>query len=224
MKKGVIYILTNPSFPEYVKIGYALDVEKRLQQLNRSECIPFAFRVYALYEVDHPLQDKQLHKLIDTLNPDLRAIDVFNGKERIREFYAMSPEDAFTLLKCRATISGTLSNLKRTTPTGQEKADEDTARKIELDNLERREPFKFSKCGIPVGAEISMLSHPEIKATVVDDRTICCDGELTSLSGKAKEVLQTQYPVQGTIHWTYNGQVLNDLRLQLEKQGKYESV
>lgn len=42
-KQGVIYILTNPSFPEYVKIGYANDINRRLQQLNRSECIPFAF-------------------------------------------------------------------------------------------------------------------------------------------------------------------------------------
>lgn len=31
---GVIYILTNLSFPEYVKIGYADDIDKRLQQLN----------------------------------------------------------------------------------------------------------------------------------------------------------------------------------------------
>lgn len=30
--KGVIYILTNPSFPEYVKIGYADDIDKRLKQ------------------------------------------------------------------------------------------------------------------------------------------------------------------------------------------------
>lgn len=28
-KQGVIYILTNPSFKEYMKIGYADDVEKR---------------------------------------------------------------------------------------------------------------------------------------------------------------------------------------------------
>ena len=40
-KTGVIYILTNPSFPEYVKIGYADDIDRRLQQLNRSECIPY---------------------------------------------------------------------------------------------------------------------------------------------------------------------------------------
>ena len=31
-QQGVIYILTNPSFPDYVKIGYADDIEKRLQQ------------------------------------------------------------------------------------------------------------------------------------------------------------------------------------------------
>ena len=29
-QKGVIYILTNPSFPQYVKIGYVYAVDKRL--------------------------------------------------------------------------------------------------------------------------------------------------------------------------------------------------
>ena len=81
-KAGVIYILTNPSFPDYVKIGYATNIENRLKQLNRSECIPFAFRVYATYDVSTPLQDKELHSLIDRLNPDLRAIDTFDGKTR----------------------------------------------------------------------------------------------------------------------------------------------
>ena len=52
MNKGVIYILTNPSFPQYVKIGYADNVESRLKHLNNSECIPFAFRIYAIYEVE----------------------------------------------------------------------------------------------------------------------------------------------------------------------------
>jgi len=54
MSSGVIYILTNPSFPQYVKIGYADNVESRLKQLNNSECIPFAFRIYATYEVQEP--------------------------------------------------------------------------------------------------------------------------------------------------------------------------
>lgn len=37
---GVIYILTNPSFPQYVKIGYASDLNRRLSELNRSEALP----------------------------------------------------------------------------------------------------------------------------------------------------------------------------------------
>ena len=53
-KKGVVYILTNPSFPEYVKIGYADDVIERVNQLNRNECTPFAFRVYATYGYEDP--------------------------------------------------------------------------------------------------------------------------------------------------------------------------
>ena len=56
---GVIYILTNPSFLEYVKIGYADSIDKRLQQLNRSECIPFAFHVYVTYEVNSRLGDNK---------------------------------------------------------------------------------------------------------------------------------------------------------------------
>lgn len=39
-KTGVVYILTHPSFPEYVKIGYTGNIDKRLQQRNRSKCIP----------------------------------------------------------------------------------------------------------------------------------------------------------------------------------------
>lgn len=90
--QGVIYILTNPSFPDYVKIGYVDDVNKRLKELNRSECIPFAFRLYAYYEVPQRLTDKKLHELIDMINPDLRAIEEFDSKRRTREFYNMTSE------------------------------------------------------------------------------------------------------------------------------------
>ena len=70
MSKGYIYILKNPSFPDYVKIGYADDVEERVKQLNSSECTPFAFRVYATYEVNSRLLDKKIHSIIDKLNPN----------------------------------------------------------------------------------------------------------------------------------------------------------
>ena len=115
-KSGVIYILTNPSFPEYVKIGYADDVNKRLAQLNSSECVPFSFRIYATYEVSDRLTDKKVHSIIDRLNPGLRAIENNNGKKHVREFYAMSAEDAYKILEDIASINGLQDRLKRIAP------------------------------------------------------------------------------------------------------------
>lgn len=62
-KQGVIYILTYPSFPEYVKIGYADDIDRRLVELNRTECTPFAFRDYATYAVQTRLTDLKIQDM-----------------------------------------------------------------------------------------------------------------------------------------------------------------
>ena len=128
---GVIYVLTNPSFPEYVKIGYADNLERRLKQFNNSACLPFAFRVYCIYEVEGRLRDKDVHNLIDKLNPDLRAIETFDGKPRVREFYNISAEDAFEILHSIASISGTTSKLKKMSPEGHEVLDETIAKDIQ---------------------------------------------------------------------------------------------
>ena len=215
MKKGVIYILKNPSFPDYIKIGYARDLEKRLKQLNRSETIPFAFRAYAVYEVDSELTDKELHKLIDTLNPDLRTIETFDGKERIKEFYAMSAEDAYGLLECIAKISGTTANLKRMKPEGHEILDEQIAEEVSA--AVRRGPFRFSECGIPAGAIIEFIDDPSIQAKVIDDRHIEYDGETTSVSALAQRLKGFEHAVQGTLWFTYKGKRLTDIRDEVEK-------
>ena len=213
-KNGVIYILTNPSFPDYVKIGYADDVEKRLKQLNRSETIPFAFRVYAVYKVESRLTDKELHKVIDTLNPELRTIDNFDGKERVKEFYAMSAEDAYGLLECIAKISGTEDRLQRLTPEGHEIEDEALANEVR--ESARRGPFRFSDCGIPFGSEIAFIEDENIKAIVVDDRRIEYNGETTSLSALACK-LKGATSIQGPLWFSYKGERLADIRHRIEK-------
>lgn len=216
MAKGVIYILTNPSFPDYVKIGFAKDLEKRMGQLNRSETIPFAFRAYAVYEVESNLTDLVLHDLIDKLNPDLRSIENFDGKERKREFYAMTPEDAYALLECIAKISGTEDRLKKMAPEGHEILDEETAREVAKEA--KRGRFKFSKYEIPVGAIIKYINDPSIEAIVVDDRHISYKGVTTSTSALAQELLESDYPVQGTAYFTYEGEKLTDRRDRMESE------
>ena len=122
---GYIYVLTNPSFPQYVKIGYANNVDARLRQLNRSECIPFAFREYARYKVPKRLTDTEIHKIIDTINPNLRAIDTVDGKERKREFYEMSADDAYEILLGIAKINGLEENVTLVEPSAKEIQEEE---------------------------------------------------------------------------------------------------
>lgn len=211
-KTGVIYILTNPSFPEYVKIGYADDIEKRLKQLNRSECIPFAFRVYATYEVNSRLSDIRIHSIIDKLNPNLRSIETSSGQKRIREFYAMSPEDAYSILEAIAEIHNCTDKLSIIKPNAEELLAEEIAQEIENESAERASNFSFSKCQIPVGATIEYAYDESLKATVVDDRNVEYDEETISLSALAKLLSGKQYAIAGPKFFKYKGEWLNDIR------------
>lgn len=125
--QGVIYILTNPSFPEYVKIGYAKDVMKRVKSLNASSSTPFAFRIYATYDVLEELEDLKLHSIIDNLNPDLRSRDEIDGKQRVREFFAMTKETAFGIFEAIAEISGTSERLRLWSASKKEEVEEEIA-------------------------------------------------------------------------------------------------
>ncbi len=218
-KQGVIYILTNPSFPEYVKIGYADDVERRLFQLNRTECTPFAFRVYATYDVPTRLSDKKLHDLIDKLNPSLRSIDNVDGQKRVREFYAMSAEDAYSILEAIAEIHGFEDRLRRIEPNQKERSEEETAEEISEERRERRAPFAFSMCNIEIGSELEFYSDrytsTGIKCIVVDDKHVEYEGRKTSLSALAAD-LSGKSPVQGPCYFKYNGEWLNTLRERYE--------
>lgn len=213
-KNGVIYILTNPSFPEYVKIGYANDIEKRLKELNGSECVPFAFRVYATYEVSLRLSDLKLHSIFDKLNPNLRSIENHNGKQRIREFYAMSAEDAYSILEAMAEIHCCKDKLKLIELSEKEKNEEKIALEI-AESSKRASNFSFEKCQIPIGDKIEYCYNPEITAIVVDDRKVEYSGEIMSLTALAKLLSGIKYSIAGTNFFKYKGKCLNDIRHDL---------
>ena len=164
MNSGIIYVLTNPSFPDYVKIGYADNLEKRLRQLNKSECLPFAFRAYCIYEVDGRLKDKDVHNLIDKLNPGLRAVETFDGKPRIREFYNISPEDAYEILYNIAAISGTTNKLRKLSPEGHEILDE----KIAIENNKNFKKSEYTESEhIKHGSELTVKLYKLLKEEIL---------------------------------------------------------
>ncbi len=183
--KGVIYILTNPSFPDYVKIGYADDVQKRLKELNRSECIPFAFRLYAYYKVPRRLTDMKLHQMIDKLNPNLRSIEEFDGKTRKREFYNMSAADAYSILETIAQINGLEDNLVLVEPSAKEIKDDEEAEEIRTRSTKAKLPkldWMIEQGLVKPGDKICVISHPTETATIIDGKHVEYKGETMSMN------------------------------------------
>ena len=215
---GYIYILTNPSFPQYVKIGYATDVKQRLDELNRSTAVPFAFRVYGTYEVDSTLSDKKLHAILDKLNPELRSTEEIDGKRRIREFYATSPEDAFSILEAIAEINGYSYRLKKWEATASERQEEALAEEINERHQERLSPFAFSKCNIRIGEKIEFFCngnpHTGELCEVIDDKRVKYDGKIWSLTALAKYLTGNQ-GIAGPRYFKYKGEWLNGIRDRL---------
>ena len=70
---------------------------------------------------------------------------------------------------------------------------------------------------VPFGAELTFVEDPSIKVTVLDDRHILYNKETTSMSALAKRLKKVTHPLQGTLFFKYNGEILNNLR---EKLGK----
>ena len=222
MSAGFIYILTNPSFPEYIKIGYADNVENRLQQLNNSECIPFAFRVYATYEVDKRLSDLNLHAIIDKLNPNLRSIDTFNGKQRIREFYAMSPTDAYEILEAIAQINDRADRLKKWDMTPTDKQAEEIAEDVKLAVKERASNYTFNYWQIPVGATLVYVDDPSVAVRVVSDRKVEYHGDTMFMTPFVQLITGNNKLLHGpgyvARHFTYNGELIKDIETRLHSQ------
>lgn len=212
-KVGYIYILTNPSFKEYVKIGYADDINKRLAALNSSETVPFSFRVYATYEVTQRLADKIVHRIIDRINSNLRVKETIDGKTRVREFYEMSAEEAYSLLYDIAELSDRVDSLKLYTPSDEEIKDEEKADKARKSYEKRRKPLTFTEYGIPIGAELVYIKDENIKCKVVSDKKVEFEGKEYSLSALAGELNVRRGSknrfVAGTDMFSYNGEALS---------------
>ncbi len=117
---GAIYILTNPSFPEYVKIGYSNDVEDRVKKLNHSGATPYLFHIYATYDVTERLTDKKMHEFLDTINPELRSVENVGNRIIKKEFYHIQPEEIYSAFERMAEINDRTDRLHLWAETAEE--------------------------------------------------------------------------------------------------------
>ena len=189
---GYIYIMTNPALHDMVKIGYATDVETRRQQLSTT-ALPYEYEVYATYETSGNLEDKKLHKMIDNLNPDLRV-------SKNREFFVMSPEDAYELLEAIAVISGSQDKLKRVKAAKSSKASQTI----------RRPAIDFYKCGLKDGDQLVCTEDPSIVVTVKGEHKVLYGDEITSLTAIMRKI-KGYKNIAGPSYFTHKDEPLTDI-------------
>lgn len=220
---GYVYILTNPSFrDDWVKIGKSSrPVNLRSKELDNT-AVPLPFEIYAVMETEkYEEAEKQIHHLIDIVNPDMRI-------RKGREFFNVTPEKALSIFQ---ECARTLDDAKITTYADQfdpEGRNEDKAKingaSIRTCHITRTSRLTFGSLGIPVGAELSFAENDAVKATVMNDTNLVQlqDGTEVSLS-RAVAIVKRRLGTatnsesyQGGVYWLYKGQRLTTIRNQKE--------
>ena len=203
---GIVYLLTNPVMPGLTKIGKTNinGLESRLQTLYNTS-VPVPFQCFYACEVQDPdLVEKKLHNAF--------------GDHRVnqkREFFEIDAERVKSVLELLA--------ISDVTPV--EDNFEDTDDKIAYERAnEIRSRINFKMLEIPIGAELIFSKDENIVATVKTNRTIEYNGEETSISGSALEILTNRFgynwrAVSGSDYWTYEGEKLWERRHRLEREG-----
>lgn len=192
----IIYVLINEAMPGYVKIGRTTNLEQRIRSLDTTS-VPLPFECfYACTVKDAPFAERQLHDSF--MDHRVRSS---------REFFEISPERAVAALR--------LAEIENVTP-GQDFVESEEDLQALNQARTRRAVFNFKMADIPVGAELSYVNDETITARVMDNRHIELNGEVTSLSSAAQQLLGYPYQVQGTIYWMYEGETLDERRRRME--------
>ena len=203
MIMAIVYILTNESMPDAIKVGITGNLDRRIRELDTTGT-PLPFECYYAVEVENAAAiEKKIHEGLD----DKRI-------RQNREFFNDTPEQAKAILEIAEVMGG-----KNVTPnediveTPQDKQALDIARK-------KRSKFNFGMVNIGPGTILEFVKDKTITCEVIDDSKIKFRGEVTSLSASAVTVLHEMGydwdKAHGPKFWMYQGKSLRDLRYEKE--------
>ena len=198
-----VYILTNESMPDIVKIGITDNLSKRLKDLdNTSTPLPFEC-FYALEVEDAQGIEKLLHEAFD----DKRV-------RHKREFFYCTPEQARSALKIAEKAEKGLD------VTPRETVFETELDKQALDNAKKKKGRVdyFKILGINSGETLTFSKDQSFSCEVKENGQVLFREELTTLSGSALKILTEMgynwQQVRGAGYWCYKGTTLLDLYQQ----------
>ena len=198
----IVYILTNESMPDIIKIGITDDLKRRLRDLdNTSTPLPFEC-FYALEVPDARSIEKLLHEAFD----DKRV-------RQNREFFNCFPEQAKSALKIAEQMGGReVTPKEAVVETEQDRQALDTAKK------KKGRVDYFGILGINVGEILTFSKDHAFNCEVKENGQVLFREELTTLSGSAliivSEMGYNWQQVRGAGYWCYKGTTLLDLYQQ----------
>jgi hypothetical protein len=192
MPLQVVYVLTNPAMPGFIKIGKTLieDVNQRLAQLYTTG-VPFPFELAFACKVPNADEvERALHKAFapNRVNPR-------------REFFNIEADQAIAILKLLHVEDATreIAGMQSAIPAEEVEAG--------LQYKSRRPNLNFREMGISVG---SLLQFTESDATVAvsSERKVILAGDELSLTAATRQLLGLDYSVQPGPYWTFEGKSL----------------
>ena len=199
----IVYILTNPSIPDLVKIGRTNDLESRMKNLSSHSGVPVPFECYYGCEVENSLDvEKRLHFGF--------------GDHRVnpkREFFRINPE------RVKMILEG--GSLREVTPTSDIVDDEEDRETLKKERS-RRPVFRFSMVDIEFGSELTFIKDENISCRVINDREVEFEGTQSSLSQITRDLMNEKFEklwvsARGPDFWIFENETLTERRLRMER-------
>jgi hypothetical protein len=206
----IVYVLTNPVMPGIVKIGKTtqLEVAERMKQLY-STGVPVPFDcAFACQVKDATEVEKALHTAfgMTRINPN-------------REFFKLEPSNVIAVLK--------LLRVDDITQQFEEKLELD----VPAEDKQSAQAFKrsmrphmnFHELGIPNGSAL-FSRDGAYHCEVVTEKRVRFEGEELSLTAATRKILglPSEYPLQPSPHWTFNGKTVKQLYEDFHGDGSEE--
>jgi len=181
--------------PGLVKIGKTTqaDVKLRMNQLYTTG-VPVPFEcVYAIEVNDCSKVESALHIAFgpSRINPN-------------REFFKIDSEQAIAILKLLGQNDVT-PQVSADLNSNVSQAEKDSGKK-----LKKRPRLDFSEMKIAPGS-ILLFKDGNTTVEVKDNKKVVYNGEVISLTAVTRDLLDIDYSVQPSPHWTYEGKLLKDI-------------
>jgi len=200
----IVYILTNESMPDSIKIGITDNLERRIKDLDNTST-PLPFECYYAVEVDNASAiEKKIHEGLD----DKRV-------RQNREFFNVSPEQAKSLLQIAELMGG-----KDITPNDVIAETEQDKQALDKAKKNRKRINYFEILNLEIGTVLHFSKNENITCEVAENNKVKFRDKIVALSACAYEVIiEMGYDwktINGASFWCYKGKSLRDLYLEKE--------